>query len=116
MPLFTLSVAVLTGILFGLVPALRAARLDLNRILKGTSRGITCGSLETGRMPVAKILVVAQVALSLLLLVVAGLFLRSFKNLARVQIGYDNAHLLYFSVSPLSMATRGRSSHNFCKR
>jgi predicted permease len=100
--MFTLSVAALTGILFGLVPALRAARLDLNPILKGTSRGITGGSSEIGRVPVAKILVVAQVALSLVLLVVAGLFLRSFKNLAGVQIGYDNDHLLYFSVSPLS--------------
>jgi predicted permease len=105
--MFTLSVAVLTGILFGLVPALRAARLDLNLILKGTSRGITGGSSETGRMPVAKILVVAQVALSLVLLVVAGLFLRSFKNLARVQIGFDNDHLLYFSVSPLSYGYTG---------
>ena len=100
--MFTLSVAVLTGILFGLVPALRAARLDLNPILKGTSRGITGGGSQAGRVPVTKILVVAQVALSLVLLVVAGLFLRSFKNLARVQIGYDNDHLLYFSVNPLS--------------
>jgi predicted permease len=105
--MFTLSVAVLTGILFGLVPALRGARLDLNPILKGTSRGITGGSSKTGRMPVSKILVVAQVALSLVLLVVAGLFLRSFKNLARVQIGYDNGHLLYFSVSPLSDGYKG---------
>ena len=105
--MFTLSVTVLTGILFGLVPALRAARLNLNVILKGTSRGITGGSSETGRMPVAKILVVAQVALSMVLLVVAGLFLRSFKNLARVQIGYDHDHLLCFSVSPLSYGYKG---------
>lgn len=99
---FTLSVAALTGILFGLVPAWRAARLDINPTLKGTSRGITGGGSQAGRVPVAKILVVAQVALSLVLLVVAGLFLRSFKNLATVQIGYDNDHLLYFGVSPLS--------------
>lgn len=105
--LFTLSVAVVTGILFGLVPAVRAARLDLNPILKGTSRGITGGGSQTGRVPVAKILVVAQVALSLVLLVVAGLFLQSFKNLARVQIGYDSDHLLYFSVSPLSYGYKG---------
>jgi predicted permease len=104
--MFTLSVAVLTGILFGLVPAWRAARLDLNPILKGTSRGITGGGSRAGRVPVAKILVVAQVALSLVLLVVAGLFLRSFKNLAKVQIGYDTDHLLYFSVSPLSYGYR----------
>jgi predicted permease len=100
--IFTLSVAVLTGILFGLAPALRAARLDLNAILKGTSRGVTGGSVQPGRVPVARILVVAQVALSLVLLVVAGLFLRSFKNLARVQVGYDHDHLLSFGVSPLS--------------
>lgn len=105
--MFTLSVAVLTGILFGLVPALRAARLDINPILKGTSRGIAGGSSQTGRVPVAKILVVAQVALSLVLLVVAGLFLRSFKNLATVQIGYDSDHLLYFGVSPLSYGYKG---------
>ena len=105
--MFTLAVAVLTGILFGLVPALRAARLDLNLILKGTARGITGGSSETGRMPVAKILVVAQVALSLVLLVAAGLFLRSFKNLAEAQLGFDNDHLLYFGVSPLSYGYKG---------
>ena len=100
--MFTLSVSVLTGILFGLVPALRAARLDLNPILKGTSRGITGGGSQAGRVPVAKILVVAQVALSLVLLVIASQFLRSFKNLASVQIGYDSDHLLCFNVSPLS--------------
>jgi predicted permease len=105
--IFTLSVAVLTGILFGLAPALRAARLDLNAILKGTSRGVTGGSVQPGRVPVARILVVAQVALSLVLLVVAGLFLRSFKNLARVQVGYDNDHLLSFGVSPLSYGYKG---------
>jgi predicted permease len=106
--IFTMSVAVLTGILFGLVPALRAARLDLNPILKGTSRGITGGGSPTARVPLAKILVVVQVALSLVLLVVAGLFLRSFKNLARVQIGYESDHLLYFAVSPLSYGYKGR--------
>ena len=100
--MFTLSVAVLTGILFGLVPGLRAARLDINPILKGTSRGLTGGGSQAGRVPVAKILVVAQVALSLVLLVIAGQFLRSFKNLASVQIGYDSDHLLCFNVSPLS--------------
>jgi predicted permease len=100
--MFTLSVAVLTGILFGLVPGLRAARLDINPILKGTSRGLTGGGSQAGRVPVAKILVVAQVALSLVLLVIAGQFLRSFRNLASVQIGYDSDHLLCFNVSPLS--------------
>jgi predicted permease len=104
---FTLGLAVLTGILFGLAPALRAARVDLSSVLKGTSRGIANSGSRAGQVPVGKILVVAQVALSLLLLVVAGLFLRSFQNLAAVQIGYDSDHLLLFSVSPLSYGFKG---------
>jgi predicted permease len=104
---FTLGVAVLSGILFGLAPALRAARIDLSSVLKGTSRSIASSGSQAGRVPVGKILVVAQVALSLLLLVVAGLFLRSFQNLAAVQIGYDNDHLLLFGVSPLSSGFKG---------
>ena len=104
---FTLGVTVLTGILFGLAPALRAARVDLSSVLKGTSRSIASSGSRAGRVPVGKILVVAQVALSLLLLVVAGLFLRSFQNLAAVQIGYDSDHLLVFGVSPLSYGFKG---------
>ena len=104
---FTLGVTVLTGILFGLAPAFRAARVDLSSVLKGTSRGIANGGSQAGRVPVGKILVVAQVALSLLLLVVAALFLRSFQNLAAVQIGYDGDHLLLFGVSPMSYGFKG---------
>jgi predicted permease len=104
---FTLGVAVLSGILFGLAPAFRAARVDLSSVLKGTSRSIASSGSQAGRVPVGKILVVAQVALSLLLLVVAGLFLRSFQNLAAVQIGYDSDHLLLFGVSPLSSGFKG---------
>src|SRR5437870_3038490 len=104
---FTLGVAVLSGILFGLAPALRAARIDLSSVLKGTSRSIASSGSQAGRVPVGKTLVVAQVALSLLLLVVAGLFLRSFQNLAAVQIGYDSDHLLLFGVSPLSSGFKG---------
>ena len=66
-------------------------------------------------MPVGKILVVAQVTLSLLLLVVAGLFLRSFQNLAAVQIGYDSDHLLLFGVSPLSYGLKGPRAAQFLK-
>ncbi len=104
---FTLGVAVLTGILFGLAPAFRAARVDLSSVLKGTSRSIASSGSQAGRVPVGKILVVAQVTLSLVLLVVAGLFLRSFQNLAAVQIGYDSDHLLLFGFSPLSYGFKG---------
>jgi len=104
---FTLGVAVLTSILFGLAPALRAARVDLSSVLKGTSRSIASTGSQAGRVPVGKILVVTQVTLSLLLLVVAGLFVRSFQNLAAVQFGYDVDHLLILHVSPVSYGYKG---------
>ena len=104
---FTLAVAMLTGVLFGLAPAFRAARVDLSSVLKGTARSIASSGSQAGHVPVGKILVVAQVALSLLLLVVAGLFIRSFQNLAAVQFGYDSDHLLFFSVNPVSYGHRG---------
>src|SRR5208282_1765837 len=96
---FTLAVSLLTGILFGLAPAFRAARVDLNSILKANSRGVVGGS--GGRFSVGKILIVAQVALSLLLLVIAGLFVHSFQKLADVQLGYDREHLMIFGLSPI---------------
>ena len=97
---FTLAVSLLTGVLFGLAPALRAARVDLNFILKANSRGVI-GSSASGRFSMGKILVIAQVALSLLLLIVAALFVRSFQKISDVQLGYDRDHLLLFPVTPL---------------
>jgi predicted permease len=99
---FTFGISLLTGILFGLAPAFHAARVDLNSVLKGTSRGIAGTAGHSGRVPTGKILVIAQVALSVLLLVVAGLFVRSFRNLSATQLGYDRDHLLEFSVNPLA--------------
>lgn len=98
--LFTLGVSVVTGILFGLAPALRAARVDLNSILKANSRGII-GGAGSARFSIGKGLVVAQVALSLLLLIVSGLFIRSFQKLSDIQLGYDRDHLMIFSLSPV---------------
>jgi len=98
---FTLGVSVLTGILFGLAPALRAAHVELNSVLKAAGRGFS-GSSRPGRMSIAKILVVAQVALSLLLLVVAGLFVRSFRNLSQTNLGYDRDHIVQFDTNALT--------------
>jgi predicted permease len=99
---FTFGVSLLTGVLFGLTPAFQATRVDL----KGTSRGAAGSTTRPGRVPTGKILVVAQVSLSLLLLVMAGLFVRSFRNLSQTQLGYDRDHLLEFSVDPLSYGYR----------
>jgi predicted permease len=104
---FTLGVSLLTGVLFGLAPAIRAARVDLNSVLKGTSRGSVGTAAQGGRIPVGKVLVVAQVALSLLLLIVAGLFVHSFQKLASVALGYDREHLLLFNTNPIESGYKG---------
>ncbi|AFE09299.1 ABC transporter permease [Corallococcus coralloides DSM 2259] len=82
--LFTLGVSVLTGVLFGLVPALQASRVDLHAAMREGARAT--GSHRTGRLRAA--LVVAQVSLALVLLVGAGLFVRSFLALQRVDAGF----------------------------
>jgi len=97
---FTLGVSALTGIVFGLVPAFRAARVDLNSVLKGSVKGIVGGAAQRGRVSPGKILVVGQVSLSVVLLIVAGLFVHSFQKLVQVEPGYDSDHLLQFAVGP----------------
>ncbi|MGH9940115.1 MAG: FtsX-like permease family protein, partial [Blastocatellia bacterium] len=97
---FTVGVSILTGILFGLAPAFRAARVDVHAALKGGARGAAGGGANSGRAPAGKILVVGQVALSLVSLIVAGLFAHSFQNLTRIELGYDSAQLLQFNISP----------------
>jgi predicted permease len=113
---FTLGVALLTGVLFGLAPAYRASRVDLNDVLKGTSRGVVGGTARKGRAPIGKVLVVGQVALSLLLLIVAGLFIRSFQKLSEVNLGYDRDHLVLFSVNPQTAGYQGAEGTEVLKQ
>ena len=76
-----------TGLLFGLVPALRLSRPDMHDSLKTGGRVINSG--RRGRVPLVKVLVAVQVAVSLLLLTGAALFFRTFQNLVRIEAGYD---------------------------
>ena len=92
---FLAGVSMLTGIVFGLLPALRATRVDLAGAMKESSRSVT-GS----RTVLSKGLVVLQVAMSLVLLVGAGLFLRTLENLKSVDVGFDSRNLLMFNVNP----------------
>lgn len=96
---FLLGVSVLTGILFGLAPALQAAHADLNSVLKQGGRGAG-GAGGRGRMRSA--LVVCEVAISLMLLIGAGLLLRSFANLTRVNGGFSAPprQVLHMLISP----------------
>jgi predicted permease len=95
--LFCLGLSLLTGLAFGLFPALQSTRPDLVAALKSQSgqTGST-GSANAFR----KSLVTAQVAISLLLLISAGLFARSLKNLSSIDLGLKVDHLLTFSISP----------------
>ena len=108
---FTLVVSLATGLLFGLMPALQAARPALAATLKNEAGAVAGGSSVRLR----KALVISQVALSLLLLIGAGLFIRSLHNLMRVNPGYDTTHLISFSVHPRMNGYEGVRSKQFAK-
>jgi predicted permease len=93
--LFVASVTVLTGILFGLVPAFRATGVDLASAMKESSR-----SVAGRRTWLSKSLLVVQVALSIVLLIGAGLFLRTLYNLRGVDVGFNASNLLMFRINP----------------
>ncbi len=95
--LFTMAVVVLTGLIFGLYPAWTAARVSLAGNLKEESNQ---SSASRGGVRVRKALVTAQVALSVLLLIPTGLFLKSLVNLMHVNLGIRTENLLTFRVSP----------------
>jgi predicted permease len=92
---FTAVVSLLTGILFGLAPALRATRIELTSMLKANP-----DSGATARSWLSKGLVVAQVAMSLVLLTGAGLFVRTLRNLNQIDSGFNRENLLLFRIDP----------------
>ena len=91
---FGLAIAVITGLLVGLAPAWRSARSDFNKVLHEGSRGI----LGSGKSKVRNSLVIAQVAVSLTLLVVAGLFVRSTQNAEHTYLGFDPHNVLNLTL------------------
>ena len=94
--LFTLLISLVTGILFGIFPALQLSRAEPSTSLREEGRSATAGH---ARVRATSLLVVGQVALSLLLLIGAGLLLRSFERLLRVEPGFDAHNLLTMNVS-----------------
>jgi putative ABC transport system permease protein len=109
---FTALVALLSGVLFGLAPALQISRANLNEALHESGRGST---EARGRQRLRGLLVVAQTALALVLLVGAGLMLRSFARLQQVQPGFDPEGLLtmQLSLSRIQYAERPRRTAFF---
>jgi putative ABC transport system permease protein len=94
---FTMAVSVATALLFGTAPAFRAARVDPIDAIK--EHGRSAGG--DGRVSISSGLVIAQVALSLVLVVAAGLFVRSFTGLANVRLGFDREQILVVNVNAL---------------
>jgi len=94
---FTLLLSLATPLLFGIAPACRAARVELNSSLK---QGRTTAPVQSS---LAKALIVSQVALSLVLLIGAGLFLRTLVNLTNVDMGFNKNSVLLFQIEPASI-------------
>jgi predicted permease len=98
---FTLSAAILTGILFGLAPAFRSTRLDLAPALKENAATFPGREMRAGwPFPLGKALVVVQVALSMIVLVGAGLLVRTLQKLRDINPGFDTRNILLFGIDP----------------
>jgi putative ABC transport system permease protein len=108
---FTGVIAMITGIVIGIAPGFRAARVDVNDALRSSSRGASSG---TGRHRLLRASVVVQNALTLLLLIGAGLTLRSLDRLMGVDPGFEPAHVVSFTMSlPPSRYTTGEQRRAF---
>jgi predicted permease len=107
---FTAAVALLTGVSFGLAPALRATRVELAPALKENSRSLAGSG---GRWRLGKLMVVMQFVLSLLLLAGAGLFVRSLRNLQSLDLGFQRDRLLLMSVDPVAAGLTGARLQDF---
>jgi predicted permease len=112
---FTAGISLMTGILFGLSPALRSTRIDLTPALKESAGKLPTAHESSGglRLGLGKTLVVTQVALSLLLLVGAGLFVRTLVNLQNVDAGFNQRNLLLFGIDPTQDGYKGQRLADF---
>lgn len=111
--LFTLAVSVLTGLLFGLVPALQSTKPDVAPTLKDQVGGIVGGGAQ---VRLRKALVAVQVTLSLVLLVGAGLFIRSLRNLRDLGPGFPAEKLVAFDIDPSLNGYDGRKAKVFYRQ
>ncbi len=92
---YAFGAALFTALVVGIAPALRATRGDLNNLLHESGRTATAGHQRT-----RSVLVIAQIGGSLMLLIVAGLFVRSLQDVEHANLGFDPSHVLNFSIDP----------------
>ncbi len=109
---YTFSIALLTGIVFGLAPALRASRVDVNDVLKDGARGT-----GTGHDRLRKLLIVLEIALSLVLLIGAVLLVRSYQRIITAYPGFNPHQVLSFRLSvPVTKYPKPESVIDFYRR
>jgi len=101
---FTVLIALITGIAFGLAPALRATRMSSRSAVQTGSRGLTA---SRGGRRLGRALAIAQVALSLVLVVGAGLLVRTLRNLEALNPGFDPQQVLLFRLDPTRVGYQG---------
>jgi predicted permease len=105
---FTVAVSLLTGILFGIAPTFRGARVDLTPALKeGEGSATSSGHAGGNWFSIGNALVVAQVALAIVVLVGAGLLVRTLANLRSIDVGFDSHNILIFGIDPTFIGYKG---------
>jgi predicted permease len=111
---FTIAISVTSGILFGLAPALRSVRADLTPALKeGEGRSSSAKRHRARWLSTSNALVVSQMALALVLLVGAGLLVRTLQNLRSIDIGFDSHNIVIFSLNPELAGYKGAQVDSF---
>jgi predicted permease len=111
---FTVAVSLLTGILFGIAPAFRGARVDLTPALKEVEGSSARAGRAGGKwFSIGNALVVAQVALAIVVLVGAGLLVRTLANLRNVDAGFDSHNILIFGIDPTLIGYKGPQLGSF---
>jgi predicted permease len=105
---FTIAVSLLTGILFGMAPAFRSVHVDLTPTLKeGEGSSASWGRGRGKWLSASNALVVAQVALAMVVLVGAGLLVRTLQNLRSIDVGFDSHNILIFGIDPTLIGYKG---------
>ncbi len=111
---FTVAVSLLTGILFGIAPTFRSARVDLTPALKeGEGSAASSGHPSRKWLSIGNALVVAQVALAIVVLVGAGLLVRTLANLRSIDVGFDSHNILIFGIDPTLIGYKGPQIDSF---